>query len=72
MYETIESTFKYEDVDFDFKATYYKGDKGDYHTAPSKPEVDIEFIGFLPDIDLYECLDNKVIEALKEYIIESE
>lgn len=72
MYETIESTFKYEDVDFDFKVTYYKGDKGDYHTAPSQPEIDIDFIGFLPNTDLYECLDNKVIEALKEYIIESE
>ena len=69
MYKTIEGTFNYEDVDFDYKVTYYEGDRGDYYTAPSQPEVDIEFIGFLPDIDLYECLDDKVIRALKEHII---
>lgn len=72
MYKAIEGTFNYEDVDFDYKVTYYEGDKGDYYTAPSQPEVDIDFIGFLPDTDLYECLDDKVIDALREYIIESE
>jgi len=54
MYEKIEGTFNYEDVDFNYKVWYYEGDKGDYYTAPSPPEVDIEFIGFLPDTDLSE------------------
>ena len=70
MYEKIEGTFNYEDVDFDYKVWYYEGDKGDYYTAPSPPEVDIEFIGFLPDTDLYECLSNTLIEGLREKIQE--
>ena len=72
MYKKLEGSFNYEDIDFDYKVSYYPGDRGDYYTAPSPPEVDIDFIGFLPDTDLYECLDNKVIEALSEYIIENE
>ena len=72
MYKKLEGSFNYEDIDFDYKVSYYAGDRGDYYTAPSPPEVDIDFIGFLPDTDLYECLDNKVIEALSEYIIENE
>ena len=72
MWKRIEGTFNYEDIDFDYKVSYYEGDRGDYYTAPSPPEVEIDFIGFFPDTDLGVCLEERVLEALKEYIIESE
>ena len=72
MWKRIEGTFNYEDIDFDYKVSYYGGDRGNYHTAPSPPEVEIDFIGFFPDTDLGVCLEERVLEALKEYIIESE
>ena len=67
----VEGTYKYEGVEFDYKAYVDKGCKGDYYTPPSEDTIDIEFIGFLPDIDLYECLNENLIEGLREKIQEN-
>ena len=67
----IEGTYKYEGVEFDYQAYVDKGCKGDYYTPPSADTIDIEFIGFLPDIDLYECLNENLIEGLREKIQEN-
>lgn len=66
----IEGTYKYEGIEFDYKAYVDKGCKGDYYTPPSADRIDIEFIGFLPDCDLYECLSDSLIENLIEKIQE--
>ena len=65
----IEGTYQYEKgLVFDFIAYVDKGDKGDYWTPPSPDNIDIEFIGFLPDTNLGECLRDEVFEAIREQI----
>ena len=66
----VEGTYKYDDIEFDYKAYVDKGCEGDYYTPPSADKIDIEFIGFLPDTDLYDCLSESLIEGLREKIQE--
>jgi hypothetical protein len=70
----VEGSYDYYGVEFDYKAYVEKGwsiDKDYYYTPPSPDTVEIEFVGFLPDIDLYDCLKDSVIDAIVEKIKEN-
>jgi hypothetical protein len=67
----VEGSYDYYGVEFDYKAYVDKGCDGDYYTPPSPDTVEIEFVGFLPDIDLYDCLKDSVIDAIVEKIKEN-
>ena len=67
----VEGSYDYYGVEFDYKAYVDKGCDGDYDTPPSPDTVEIEFVGFLPDIDLYDCLKDSVVDAIVEKIKEN-
>jgi hypothetical protein len=67
----VQGTYQYEEgLIFDYVAYVDKGDKGDYYTPPSPDYIEIDFIGFLPDTNLGECLRDEVFEAIREQIQE--
>jgi hypothetical protein len=67
----VEGVYQYNGVEFDYKAYVEKGCKGDYYTPPSRDTIEIEFVGFLPDVDLYDCLKHSIIDAIEEKIQDS-
>jgi hypothetical protein len=67
----VTGIYQYEKgLEFDYIAYVDKGDKGDYWTPPSPDCIEIDFIGFLPDTNLGECLRDEIFEAIREQIQE--
>ena len=67
----VEGSYECYGVEFDYIAYVEKGSDGDYHTPPSPDEIDIEFLGFLPDVDLYECVKHSIIDNIEQQILEN-
>ena len=66
----VEGTYEYDYVEFDYKAYIEKGGEGDYWTPPAPDTIYVEFVGFLPDVDLTNCLKGSIIEKIQEKIQE--
>ena len=70
MWKTEEGCFKYDGIMFDYRVSVCEGDRGNnYDIPPRATQVEVDFIGFLPDTNLAEVLVDSVEEALVESIL---
>lgn len=67
----VQGSYYYDGIEFDYEAYVEKGCKGDYWTPPSPDTIYVEFVGFLPDINLGQCLKDSIISGIIEKIQEN-
>lgn len=71
MWKKEEGSFKYDNIEFDYRVYIMEGDHGDGYMRPPVPtQVEVDFIGFFPDTNLGEYLDRSIENALVESMLE--